>query len=1201
VRIDADFIRERWPFDWMRTEPWINLWSMSHSPQWNDAEALKCWFRPFAITNKTGVFVDAYRVYQNRRELRERIKPGVEARCEVPMVKAEYRQAFPRAALPFDLWEFRTSQSDEVVGMAIVSPLDPDSHAVLDQKPSVPVQVGSKPLRIINATPLEIKLDYDVTDLRGDSVQRKIAISLAPLQSSLLDGFPATEIGNIRLALKAGAAPPVVSLDLHPSSPPVTITPGSVQWPPNGLVRIGERRESTPPPHDQSFLSHGTVRREFSDHFFNGRKNSVLREAEIAGPTLIWGSDPILQNYYGLSAADMKSLTIYADRMVVDAPLRFPGTNVTIYARQLEFSGAGCIDTTPLDFAARAESEYFIKDPEDLTNDRLPADKYGKPTYAAANGAGGQKGGDITVYAQKVLDEPGNRTARRFISRGGNGQGGEAGRLKNYVPNDGSRHTTYQKSNAVTAQALGEFFQEKNVFRDRQDYWRWPGKAGENERSSEVDWTSKINVQDAAHRNVLQTGNCVAVALYAYCDEQFPKVPWKERGFLPSRDYTNGPPSKWNEFDAANPGPFPCDGRDAFQGGWPGDGGNGGKIVLHIESGSVPQAQCDVSPGEPGGATAEVAGADPPGPVPAYEMEIKIVRSSFKESSRKTSAALRDVTGKSGQKAKGRQIYVGPKPSTDNDLRPTEAKAGSFECTPLNDFSWAQPPAVGAVLRYAQTAYRNGFRDKAGEALTPYLAMSAPDPVKSVQAEGRLGLLLAKMGSMRDNLASNLDYYGNPPGWVPRLNALTNLELLKSVRQAAYGTFYFAQKMLNDYDALADARDLSQRTSTALVEELETARANLAKAYQELPTAITELDRVQQDIGPVQDKISTLRDRAFDKTKSTVVAQRVFSAGMQILGGIGKALPVGQPFVGLAGSAFDAASQIDWNAEDPLKSARSSIDSLSKAVTSFTKEKKDQVAAVVGGDLLEVERKEDEVTNLTRRLADEEKKCKDAAEATEAEWNKFKIHEQERLDRQIEQVDLAIRDLAPAAKPEKQPNEKETDDQYKLRLEAYVKREAEKADEKRTAESFRKSLQNQKDSLTPKVDKLGDAIAKYQLRQVDLDLKASQLGTTQNSNLAAAAGRVHGSQVPPAVKEKWDAQKALAALANEPHASRDKIAAERDLQDQKKTIERREKTAKQVMTNLEGLGEGLVRQDRKRHRFSGHAAHKGRSDVETPG
>jgi len=434
------------------------------------------------------------------------------------------------------------------------------------------------------------------------------------------------------------------------------------------------------------------------------------------------------------------------------------------------------------------------------------------------------------------------------------------------------------------------------------------------------------------------------------------------------------------------------------------------------------------------------------------------------------------------------------------------------------------------VLSYARTAYRNGFREEAAAALDPYFALLGGDPGKLASMGTGLRLAFASITAMRNNLMRNLDYYGNPPGWVPRLNALSNLDILKSVRQAAYGTFYFADKMLSDYEALDDARAVSEEASKALKAELEAARFTLQTAYNKLPEAVRALGAVQQEVVPVQAEIGQLRDRAFEKTKDRIMAQRVFSAGMQILGGVAKALPVGQPFVGLAGSALGSVSQFDWNAADPLLSARSSIDDFSQEVTSFVSDNKDKVtAAVTSGLRGAATQREALVTTLTRQLEDEERKPKENAAAAELKWTEFKNGERTRLQKQVADTTSAITEI----------------------------QQAKNAPEEVAAGSFLAALNKQKAVLDEKrLATLRTGLVDYRKEQAVLEAQARTLARVGNAKLKAAAAETTSSDIPPSVKEQL-------------------TAATRVSEDQKGLIAAREATAKNVMSSLEGLGSGL--------------------------
>ena len=88
--------------------------------------------------------------------------------------------------------------------------------------------------------------------------------------------------------------------------------------------------------------------------------------------------------------------------MEVADHLHFPRTNVTIYARELVFTGHGRIDTTPLSLSRPPEVKIpGTTDPDELA--KILLRKFdGKPTYEPVNGRKGEPGGKIIVHARVV-------------------------------------------------------------------------------------------------------------------------------------------------------------------------------------------------------------------------------------------------------------------------------------------------------------------------------------------------------------------------------------------------------------------------------------------------------------------------------------------------------------------------------------------------------------------------------------------------------------------------------------------------------------------------------------------------------------------------------------------------------------------------------------------------------------------------------
>lgn len=887
------------------------------------------------------------------------------------------------------------------------------------------------------------------------------------------------------------------------------------------LKLIGEKRASTPGIDDQIFISASTVGLDITeaDEPFNGLENREVRDVEIAGATLRWSSgNRILSGYYGENnAADIRSLTIFCDRMEVGDNLRFPRTNVTIYARELIFKGTGRIDTTPLPPAGRAKSKYLTKDPDDETKTDVPADEDDNPTYQAADGRKGEPGGNITVYARETRyeDDPRN-SAIRFICSGGRGQQGEAAGLKAYDRGD-KQPEKYGPLPTVPAEDVKRTFED--VFKLPCKNFRWPGNVDEPGQIPDSPWKDpKVDV--------------VSVSVFAFSAGM-----WCRRLYLPSRDWNSA--GSWPSADT-NPSAWGCNGRDAYPGGWPGNGGDGGSFTLLTEK-PAPMIASVRDAGEMGDPTDALWG-DVVRQSPVHVF-LKIWDKHIGQQDRAPEMQVWGRRGQQGKEVFGRAghpprhlhdqyQHVGDNQFVKGDrvfeTRPNNGTPGRREHTERSDLSWAHPAAMAAVLSYARTAFRNGFREDAARALAPYYALSVAQSGTVAKCSAEVRMAFASMAVLYNNLVLDLDYYGNPPGWVPRLNALSNLSVLKTVREAAYETYYFADKMLREAQELEDVRDTAEKAKAALSGEMAAARRQVRKAYDELPRAMKKLNNVQQEVIGVGEEIAALRNEATIRSKDKAMQQRFFSAALQLVDGIAKSVPIGQPFLGAAGSVFGAASKIDWTAEKPLETARTALDDLSQQVTTFVTDKKDAVVAAVTSGLDGVAAKNEAlVTQLTREQEDAGEK---AAGEIEVKWQEVKSAELKRVEQQIKDIGAEITNIKTKDKTKDDSDPEIT-----------------------AANNFVTALQAQKDRLTP----MGTAV--WQKKLTELRKQQFELinRARQDAKIKTAALRQAALQAPPSLAQRLK-------------------AANRQSEDLKAKIAQKEKTAASAMSQLESLGTGLA-------------------------
>ena len=247
------------------------------------------------------------------------------------------------------------------------------------------------------------------------------------------------------------------------------------------------------------------------------------------------------------------------------------------------------------------------------------------------------------------------------------------------------------------------------------------------------------------------------------------------------------------------------------------------------------------------------------------------------------------------------------------------------------------------------------------------------------------------------------------PGWSPAaIDALTNLTLLKDTRGSAYATFYFADKMLNDYETLADTSTLSKSLSDAVNEDIKKARSVLGESYETIPKVVRELVSIQEDFKPIEEGIVSLRKKAIAANKDKVMLQRFFSSALTLVGGVAKGLPIGQPFLGAAGG-LGSIGEFDWNSDKPLDSARSAFASLGGKVTTFVESKRSAVEEAVTRDLDSRNvQNASLLTALQRSVQDEETELEQRTAEAETNAQTFKTDELAKLTWLITDTQVAI-------------------------------------------------------------------------------------------------------------------------------------------------------------------------------------------------
>lgn len=708
---------------------------------------------------------------------------------------------------------------------------------------------------------------------------------------------------------------------------------------------VGEKR--TLPNTESKEFTHITTRGEFCADPFNGTENEILEDVEIAGVRLIW--DHLNFKAYN-NRRDLRSLTIYADTVVFRTAYKFPGTKVTIFARELIFEADGCIETTPVALSVPPNT---------------PLDENGNPPdFLLLPGSDGEPGGDVTLHVGRLTVD-GDK--KRIISTGGRGQNGEKGGLKPYDPKKGNKNII-----PITLDAIKKQIEASGLEKDNYSYPDIPDNVV-SARIITYSWFVPPTIE----------------AMYLPGTAKREVIPLGDGLSLPMDDFS------WSKAHGVRPG----DGEDAYPSGKPGRGGNGGTIRINSPelSGDV-HATCSTSGGQPGKSSA-VAGGEPGTPKSPVYLNVFVVKKDLTGSGlfhRDPSA--RSSTLPSGSRGKAQSEPV----SVDGD-------EGLVDIADGKDRQWLHPLLLEGVVEYARSAYRNGYREEALEVLQPYSELLADSNTLRID----LKPMVTTIRTIMSNLNNNLDYFGNNIGWLPRLNASTNFILFESERSNALQLLYYSNRMIEKWDSLKRAGDVANNAATSLALELDATQKALLSAYERLEKAKSNLYEIDMRLGAARQKFQRVYDRAYGIAERHEEAMAIFKGVCKVVGGLAQVVPLGQPYLGLAGDIVAEVGNHDWTDED----GAFTWDTVAANFEGFGKNVGEKVDAFRDDnrDLLIKEQKKAGSKGLKRKIDDAKGAIQNmdgeiAAlnEEIEREWESVRKTEADRLRSTIKKLESEI-------------------------------------------------------------------------------------------------------------------------------------------------------------------------------------------------
>ncbi|WP_044401715.1 hypothetical protein [Lacinutrix sp. Hel_I_90] len=390
----------------------------------------------------------------------------------------------------------------------------------------------------------------------------------------------------------------------------------------------------------------------------------------------------------------------------------------------------------------------------------------------------------------------------------------------------------------------------------------------------------------------------------------------------------------------------PSNGADAFASGTGGNGGNSG--TLHYSAACCDKAGIDTLPGALG-ISPVISGGRGMLNYPAFHMEYKFVHND--PDSRTLGGVkkgetdgylienvIKTIDSRHGKDGVGENGSMG--------------QSGSIKKINKQNNAWIHPFMLERAVQFAKNEFMQGNRHTATWMVDSYRKELPEKPDALVNHDIQLADLMNEIRIMNNRLASRLDYFGKPIGWVPRLSTLTNIQLIKFIKRNTVQALFYADTLLSKDISEADVRKQLNFAINHLNEEIKNDRNILANAHKELPKIKDELNAIQRETDKVHTKIRALNDKVTNDVIKDEQEQALFTSALKICSGLCHLIPVGQPFVGqIAGGILDVVGNIDIHSDTPFKEALGVTDSLSSKLGDFINDNKGDLTKSLTADL----------------------------------------------------------------------------------------------------------------------------------------------------------------------------------------------------------------------------------------------------------
>ncbi|NLH17569.1 MAG: hypothetical protein GX455_13420, partial [Phycisphaerae bacterium] len=207
-------------------------------------------------------------------------------------------------------------------------------------------------------------------------------------------------------------------------------------------------------------------------------------------------------------------------------------------------------------------------------------------------------------------------------------------------------------------------------------------------------------------------------------------------------------------------------------------------------------------------------------------------------------------------------------------------KPGHLTCTldKMRPLAWLTPYSVKMILSHARDAYLYGYTAEADDILADYreqiTAFMGLETWDSLDPQWQLELeqMFGEIVTLSHRLENGLDYFGNPPGWVPMLSFEVTKAFYEQEIHRAIRVLYLSYWLQNKATAISDKAAALSSSRQAVWGQTQ----EFADQYAQIQTLIPKLKndaeqialRIGYLLGDLQrkeDELMALADRIVQK------------------------------------------------------------------------------------------------------------------------------------------------------------------------------------------------------------------------------------------------------------------------------------------------------------------------------------------------